>query len=299
MMMQSTGRPGQAPSGGRAPLFWLGLLLGGLPASHALSAQEPRGFGEAGQVPQAEISPPDPASAAPPSAAQAEASAQERAWKEGATIRLRVPVASDARELMAAVLFPESGIRSAVSGWGEATLSAIPKGPYLFLRLSKKAEGQLSVIGDSGTHYLLYLEGVEAAGPGSYDAFVKIVRPMPAPESGDTRTGKGPVRKPKGALDLLRAMRLGAAWENTRILRARGELVLGTPEVELRLLYLYQAPSYLGRIYEVRNVSGRALALDASRFRASGDELVMSALRENVIPAGGSTRLYGIFWRLR
>src|SRR5687767_11083901 len=73
-----------------------------------------------------------------------------REWKEGVEIRLRVPLATETHEVMCAVAFPESAIRSAVTGWGENTLTSVQKGNFLFLRLSKRAEGQLNVIGESG-----------------------------------------------------------------------------------------------------------------------------------------------------
>jgi len=231
-------------------------------------------------------------------AASRGASGQVREWKEGAEIRLRVPLATESHELMCAVSFPETAIRSAVTGWGEGTLTSVQKGNFLFLRLSKRAEGQLNVIGESGTHYLLYLEAVDAKAPGGYDAFVKIIRPPPTAEATPARKPANADRpKPKGALDLIRAMRLGAPRESTRILRAKGELVYSSSDVELRLLFVYQSSSYVGRIYEVRNLSDRKLALDASRFRAAGDDLVLSGLRENVIPPGGVSRLYTVFWR--
>jgi hypothetical protein len=221
-----------------------------------------------------------------------------REWREGAEIRLRVPLATETHEVMCAVSFPESAIRSAVTGWGESTLTAVQKGNFLFLRLSKRAEGQLNVIGESGTHYLLYLEAVDAKAPDGYDAFVKIVRPPPPEEGASPRKPANAERpKPKGALDLIRAMRLGDRREGTRVLRAKGEVVHSSADVELRLLFVYQSSSYVGRIYEVRNLSGRKLALDASRFRAAGDDLVLSGLRENVIPPGGVSRLYTVFWR--
>jgi hypothetical protein len=226
------------------------------------------------------------------------AASKTREWKEGAEIRLRVPLATETHEVMCAVAFPEAAIRSAVTGWGESTLTAVQKGNFLFLRLSKRVEGQLNVIGESGTHYLLYLEAVDAKGPGGYDSFVKIVRPSPPGDGQAARnTTKVERPKPKGALDLIRSMRLGNRREGTRVLRAKGELVYSSPDVELRLLFVYQGSSYIGRIYEVRNLSGRKLALDASRFRAGGDELVLSGLRENVIPPGGVSRLYTVFWR--
>lgn len=234
-----------------------------------------------------------PGSATPPRTLE-----RTREWKEGSEIRLRVPLATETHEVMCAVSFPETAIRSAVTGWGENTLTSVQKGNVLFLRLSKRAEGQLNVIGESGAHYLLYLEAVDAKVPGGYDAFVKIVRPLPAAEGEAARKlAKGERPKPKGALDLIRSMRLGDRREGTRVLRAKGELVYSSTDIELRLLFVHESSSYVGRTYEVRNLTNRKLALDASRFRSAGEDLVLSGLRENVIPPGGVSRLYTVFWR--
>jgi hypothetical protein len=222
-----------------------------------------------------------------------------RVWEEGVPIKVRVPVATPAREVLSAVAFPESGIQAAITGWGPSTLTAIQKGNFLFLRLSQKTEGQLSAIGESGTHYLLYLEATDPQDPNSYDAYVKIVRPNVEPAKAATKAREGaPDRgKPRGALDLIRAMRLGELREGARVLRAKGELLYSGTDIELRLLYVYEESSYVGRIYEVRNLSARRLALDASRFRPAEGTLILSALRENVIPPGGVSRLYTVFWR--
>jgi hypothetical protein len=275
-------QPGQP--GGRDPSCALGLLpRGTLGFLGLLFMAGGSGAQEAGEAP-----------GTPPGLL----SSQLRPWREGVEIRLRVPLASESHELMTAVSFPETGIRSAVTGWGPSALTAIQKGNLLFLRLSRQAEGQLNVIGDSGTHYLLYLEAVDPGIPTGYDAFVKIVRPeLDASGPGKAQAGRHERPKPRGALDLIRLMRLGEAREGTRILRAKGELVYTSDDVELRLLFVYDASPYVGRIYEVRNRSVRKLALDASRFRAAGEDLILSGLRENVIPPGGGSRLYTLFWR--
>jgi hypothetical protein len=222
-----------------------------------------------------------------------------RAWVEGIPIKVRVPVATDTLEVMSAVAFPEGAIQAAITGWSQNTLTAIQKGSILFLRLGRRSEGLLSVIGESGTPYLLYLEAADPQDPDRYDAYLKIVRPgtehskggakpqAPAPERG----------KPRSALDLIRAMRLGEPRDGARILRARGETLYSGHDIELRLLFVYEESASVGRIYEVRNLSTRKLALDASRFRPSQGTLLVSALRENVLPPGGASRLYTVSWR--
>ena len=222
-----------------------------------------------------------------------------RNWEEGVPLRIRVPVASPAREVMSAIAFPETGIQAAITGWGPNTLTSIQRGNILFLRLAQKTEGQLSAIGDSGTHYLLYLEAADPQDPSAYDAYVKIVRPSAdaGKPGAKAQAGGGDRGKPRGALDLIRAMRLGEPREGARILRTKGEVLYSGYDIELRLLFVYEESSYVGRIYEVRNLAVRKLALDASRFRAAEGVLILSALRENVIPPGGVSRLYTVYWR--
>jgi len=259
----------------------LGTLQGALPGMQA-QAQDPEKPSEALPAPSREPRP-----------------SEARVWKEGVPIRIRVPLANESHEVLSAVSFPETGIQAAVTGWSQSTLTAIQKGGFLFLRLSRKSEGQLSVIGESGTHYLLYLESAEAQPSDAYDAFVKIVRPATDQGKPASRPREGaPERgKPRGALDLIRSMRLGDAREGARILRAKGEILYAGQDLELRLLFVYEEPSYVGRIYLVRNLSCRKLALDASRFRPAEGTLILSALRDNVISPGGDSRLYTVFWR--
>jgi hypothetical protein len=231
---------------------------------------------------------PDRTTAAPPS------SHRLVAWKEGTPVRIRVPVASPARELMTAVSFPEETIETAITGWTEADITAIQKRGLLFLRLAKPAEGQLHVLGSSGTHYLLHLTGVEAADPAGYDPYVRITRDQGHPAE---TLPKRPPRKPSGAIELIQAMRLGLRPPGTQILRASKELALESPELELRVLFVYRSGPYLGFIYEAKNPTPERKVLDASRLRSHGATLILTALRENVLEPHGVTRLYAVFWR--
>jgi hypothetical protein len=66
-------------------------------------------------------------------------------WKEGKTIPVRVPLSTPGRELMSTVSFPEDSIETAVTGWPEGEITAIQKRGLLFLRLTRRSEGQLNV----------------------------------------------------------------------------------------------------------------------------------------------------------
>lgn len=230
----------------------------------------------------------DAAKAAPRSPATVE-------WKEGLTIPVRVPVATAGRELMTTLSFPEEAIETAITGWPEGEITAIQKRGLLFLRLAKKSEGQLNVIGGSGTHYLFYLTGVAGDDLDSYDSYVRIQRKDEARKA--DALPKRQSRRPSGALDLVQAMRLGLRPEGARILRAKKELAYESSSLEVRLLYVYDTQSYRGYVYEVRNTTAERLSLDASRLHGKGTALVLSALRENLLEPKATTRLYAVTWK--
>lgn len=216
-------------------------------------------------------------------------------WREGIAIQVRVPVASPAREFMTTLAFPEENIETAITGWKDGDITAVQKRGLLFLRLAKKSEGQLSVIGGSGTHYLLHLRGVENPELGFFDDYLKITRPENA--RSEAALPKRAAHRPSGALELIQAMRLGLHPEGVKILRAKRELAYESGALEIRLVYVYDAQSYRGMIYEVKNPTAERQALDASRLRGKGTALILTALRENVLPAKSTTRLYAVTWK--
>lgn len=216
-------------------------------------------------------------------------------WKEGLLIPVRVPLSAPGHEFMTTVSFPEESIETAITGWGEGDLTAIPMRGLLFLRLARKSEGQLNVIGGSGTHYLFYLKAVETAEPDSYDTYVKIRKKEDASKA--DALPKRENHRPSGALELLQAMRLGLHPENVKILRAKNELAFESPFLEVRLLYVYEAQSYRGMIFEVKNPTPERQAVDASRFRGKGSSLILTALKENVLEPKSITRLYALTWK--
>lgn len=216
-------------------------------------------------------------------------------WKEGVTIPVRIPVASPAREFMTTIAFPEESIETAITGWGDGEITAVQKRGLLFLRLTKKSEGQLNVIGGSGTHYLLYLKGVENPAPDAYDAYLKIKRKNESKAA--DHLPKRQNHRPSGALELIQTMRLGLHPENVKILRAKRELVYESPSLEIRLVYVYDAQSYRGLIYEVINTSAERQSVDASRIRGKGTALVLTSLKDNVLLPKATTRLYAVTWK--
>lgn len=230
----------------------------------------------------------------PPVQPSREAAGRDVEWKEGQVLRVRVPIASPTHQLMTTIAFPEEGVEAAITGWGEGEITAIQKRGLLFLRLSKKSEGQLNVIGGSGTHYLLYLQGTEGTGASDYDTYLRIRKLAERAAEPRPRPGE---RRPVRSLELVQAMRLGLRPEGGRILRAGRELAFESAAVTIRLLYVYDTAVYSGHVYEIVSRSAERQAVDASRFRSKDARLVLSALRENVLEPGASTRLYLVFWK--
>lgn len=218
-------------------------------------------------------------------------------WKEGVPVVVRIPVAVADAKRMAMISLPEDGIQSAVSGFTKKDISVDVRGGLLFLRLLAETRGEMTLIGTSGAAYLLSIEPAKGA---DYDRFVKILRPeASAARTEPERRRQG---KPAGALGLIRAMRIGARPEGVRIFKADRELLLQTPEIEVRLAYVYRLAPYVGRVYEVRNRTSQRLSFDAARFRpkpGGGEKLILSGLKENLLPSNETTFLYIVFWSNR
>lgn len=218
-------------------------------------------------------------------------------WREGEPIRIRVPVATPEREVMTTVAFPEDRIETAITGWAAGAVTATARRGLLFLRLPRMAEGHVNVIGGSGTHYLLHLEGVEKPDPAACDAYVKVMRAKGQDLTADALPARKARPRPVGSLELVQAMRLGLNPEGATIVRAGREVAYKSPEIEIRLLWVYKHGSYVGRIYEIENLTADRQPLDASRFRAREERLIVSGLRENVLAPRATTRLYTVFWK--
>ena len=189
---------------------------------------------------------------------------------------IRVPVSSDARHPATVVSFPEESLEALVAGWNEGDLSIERRRENLFLKLLRRAEGDLHVLGASGTLYRLAIRPAD----GAYDGRVRIV---PPPAKAD--------REP-APLELIRAMRLGRKPDDASVLRADGLLYAG-PDVLARAVYLYDAASLRGYVIQVENVSTFTVRLDPSRF--TGTRLVISGARDMLLTPGAKTRVYLVF----
>ncbi len=193
-------------------------------------------------------------------------------------LELRVPVSSDARHPACVVSFPEESLEALVAGWAEGDLSVERRRERLFLKLLRKAEGDLHVLGASGTLYRLTIRPVE----GAYDGHVRVLAQKPR-----DRGAPEPV-------ELIRAMRLGRRPSEGEIRRA-DEVVYQSARIAVRVAWVYETSAYRGFVARVENLSGEAERLDPSRFLAR--DLVLAGAREMVVPPGGRTLLYLVFWK--
>jgi len=225
-------------------------------------------------------------------------------WKDGAILKLQVPISDESRHLMTAVTFPEESIQGIVQGWGESDISLDHKKGTLYVKLLKAAEGHLYVVGSSRTKYTLYIIPVDAAKEhGSrYDAELQVEKEKTA---GDKKSEearlptKGQHGKPIGSLDLVRAMRLGIVPENGTVKRGDGRGIFKTEKLAATLAYKYDTLAYAGYVLDVANTSSGTVALDLSRFSAPGGHapLVLVGAREMTVESGQATRIYLVFWK--
>jgi hypothetical protein len=194
-------------------------------------------------------------------------------------IEVRVPVAGDADHRATVVTFPETSIEALVAGWNEGDLSIERRRENLFLKLLRRAEGDVHVLGSSGSLYRLAVKPVE----GIYDGHVRIRRPDAEKKRGEP----DPLR-------LIRAMRLGRRPDEGQVRSAQGMLYRSS-DIEVAAAYVYEMPTYRGFVVQATNLLPVPLRLDPSRF--VGRDLVLAGMRDLEIPPAGKTRIYLVFWK--
>ena len=193
-------------------------------------------------------------------------------------VEVRVPVSTEAQHRATVVSFPEESLEALVAGWNEGDLSIDRRRENLFIKLLRKAQGDVHVLGASGTLYRLRIVPADEG----YDGRVRILAP---------KETKRDVPEP---VDLLRAMRLGRQPLQGKVLRS-DQAVYASPEWTARVAYVYETAAYRGFVARVENVSPIPQRLDPSRFLAR--DLVMAGAREMVLEPGGKTLLYLVFWK--
>jgi hypothetical protein len=193
-------------------------------------------------------------------------------------VTIRVPISTETQHRATVVTFPEESLEALVAGWSETDLSVERRRENLFIKLLRKAEGDLHVLGASGTLYRLTIRPAE----GSYDGQVRIVVPKER-----SRTVPEPV-------ELIRAMRMGRRPAEGSVLKA-SEIVYTSPEFAARIAYVYESTAYRGYVVRMENVSASPQRLDPSRF--VGKDLVLAGAKEMLLAPGEKTLLYLVFWK--
>ncbi|MBI4566484.1 MAG: type-F conjugative transfer system secretin TraK [Planctomycetes bacterium] len=201
-------------------------------------------------------------------------------YREDARIDVYPPVSSEDRHVTCVVLFPEDSIESLVAAWKETDLSLERRNNALFLKLLKPVEGDLHVLGSSGTLYRLAIR------PGT-DTAVRIRRPQaPRPER---------ERRLAPSLEFIRAMRMGWVPPETSVRRAGKGDAFRLGPLHARCRTVYENDAYSGFVVELRNTESVPYRIDPSRFRAKA--LIVVGLRAHVVPPQGNTLLYLVFGR--
>jgi len=194
------------------------------------------------------------------------------------SIEIRVPVSGDTQHRAAVVSFPEESLEALVAGWNEGDLSIERRRENLFIKLLRKSQGDVHVLGGSGALYRLRIVPAE----GAYDGHVRILPP------------KESRREVPESIDLIRAMRLGRLPVQGTVLRS-DQVVYASPEWTVRVVYVYESTSYRGFVARVENVSPSPQRLDPSRFSAK--DLVLLGSRDMLLAPGAKTLLYLVFWK--
>lgn len=193
-------------------------------------------------------------------------------------IEVRIPVSTEAQHRATVVTFPEESLEALVAGWNESDLSIERRRETLFIKLLRKAQGDVHVLGASGALYRLALVPAD----GAYDGHVRILAP------------RDPKRSAPESLELIRAMRLGRRPAEGTVLRA-DQALYASSELSARLAYVYESTSYRGYVVRVENIGDCAQRLDPSRFLSK--DLVLVGAREMVLAPGEKTLLYLVFWK--
>jgi hypothetical protein len=207
--------------------------------------------------------------------------------RTGESFTVAVPLSDAAKHRVTILSFPEPVARAIVP-WSEEDISIETDGNDVILKLLRAAEGDLAFRGKSGR---LYRIRVVPAKGGDGDGFVRIVLPKEKPDSPPI-----PVQAKSGAIDLLRSMRLGEIPPNANVTAAPETALYESAELLVRPRLLYVTDVHEGLVLELVNRrKDGAHRVDLSKFAA--ERLILLGARELVIPPGGSTRLYLVFWK--
>ena len=212
--------------------------------------------------------------------------------KDGETVTVKVQVADAERNILSVVTLPDP-VAHVVSAWDRKDLSLEHESNKLFLKLLSKVEGHVDVVTSSGAHYRFLLLPVPAEAP--YDSNV-IVKTRENAEDDPKEKEKARVRRSaSGALELIKAMRLGEVPPLATVRKGNGEVLWTSPNAQVTLLYVYETARFRGYVLGLANhASKEAYHVDVTRF--TGERLVLIGSKDVVVPPGKSTRIFVVDW---
>jgi hypothetical protein len=207
--------------------------------------------------------------------------------RAGESIPIAVPLSDAARHRVTILSFPEPVARAIVP-WSEEDISIETDGREVVLKLLRAVEGDLAFRGRSGT---LYQIRVATAKGNNEDGFIRIVLPIEKPKATPV-----PAPAKSGAIEILRSMRRGEIPPNARVTAAPEAVLHESTDLVVRPRLIYVTDDHEGLVLELVNRRNDGpYRVDLSQF--TGERLVLLGARELVIPPGGSTRLYLVFWK--
>lgn len=206
--------------------------------------------------------------------------------REGETVVLKLRMAEAGKNFLGVLTLPEA-VAHVVSAWDPKDLSVEHESNRLFLKLLTKSEGHLDVVTAGGSHFRFLLAPAEPGSP--YDSNV-IVRTAGSEVRAREEGGAG------GALELVRAMRLGLIPPDATVRSGKNEVLYFSPAFEVGHLYTYETGRFRGDVLRLSNKSpGEAVYVDVTRW--TGERLVLIGSKDVVVPPGKSTRLYVVDWK--
>jgi hypothetical protein len=210
--------------------------------------------------------------------------------RDGETVRILARVSTRDEHYSTVVRFPEP-ITHVVSSWDPSQISVQDEESRLVLKLQAKAEGYLDVTLSGGALVRLFVSGVPAGS--SFDSAIQVRLAGQAAPGGEKPAPKGVA---SGALELIRAMRLGEVPPDASVRTGGAQVLFRTGDIQVKALYVYETARYRGWVLGLENLSTEnAYPLDLAGM--GGEALVAVGAREVLVPPGRSTRLYIVDWK--
>ena len=214
-----------------------------------------------------------------------------RVEEAGETVVVKVRIAK--RDLnLSTVLSLSEPVASLVTSWDQKDISINHDKNKLFVKLLSKTKGYVDVITTNGNLVRFLILPMPAPAP--YDSHVSVSVNIRKNKAADKKPVR--VRKASGALELIKAMRLSEVPKDATVRNGKKALLSEDEDLKVTLLYVYDTGRFRGFVLKLTNKSlERAHHVDVTRF--AGKNQVLVGVREMVVPAGMSTRLYVVDWQ--